>query len=83
MLSEEREKYDAKNLPRERERKPCPGEVCGRRQQGLDVRKNSSPGGWGEVFLLDIPFYRTVPLLFSKDAEDVPRVVESFQRRLG
>jgi hypothetical protein len=28
-------------------------------RQGLDVSKNPSPGGSGEVFLLDIPFYRT------------------------
>jgi hypothetical protein len=28
-------------------------------QQGLDVRKIPSPGRSGEVFLLDIPFYRT------------------------
>jgi hypothetical protein len=50
---------DAENLPRTKERKPCPGEVCCRCQQGLDVSKNPSPGGSGEVFLLDIPFYRT------------------------
>jgi hypothetical protein len=31
-------------------------------QQGLDVRKISSPGGSGEVFFLDIPFYRTCRL---------------------
>ena len=51
--------YDAESLPRMRERKPRPGEVCCRCQQGLDVRKNPSPGRSGEVFLLDIPFYRT------------------------
>jgi len=28
-------------------------------QPGLDARKISPPGGSGEVFLLDIPFYRT------------------------
>jgi hypothetical protein len=28
-------------------------------QQGLDVRKISSPGRSAEVFFLDIPFYRT------------------------
>jgi hypothetical protein len=50
--------YDAESLPRMRERKPRPGEVCCRCQQGLDVRKNPSPGRSGEVFLLDIPFYR-------------------------
>ncbi|MGA9670732.1 MAG: hypothetical protein WBQ94_16095, partial [Terracidiphilus sp.] len=39
--------------------KPCPRKgYCGC-QQGLDVRKISSPGGSGEVFFLDIPFYRT------------------------
>jgi hypothetical protein len=39
--------------------KPCFGEQYCSRQQGLDVRKISSPGGSGEVFFLDIPFYRT------------------------
>jgi hypothetical protein len=35
--------------------------VCRRCQQGLDAGKISSPGGSGEVFFLDIPFYRTRP----------------------
>jgi hypothetical protein len=39
-------------------------------QQGLDVRKTSSPGRSGEVFLLDIPFYRTRPNLDLKFLAD-------------
>jgi hypothetical protein len=54
---------DAENLPRRGERKPRPRKTSCRRQPGLDVRKISSPGGSGEVFLLDIPFYRTRPQL--------------------
>jgi hypothetical protein len=30
-------------------------------QQGLDGEKNIFPGRSGEVFFLDIPFYRTCP----------------------
>jgi hypothetical protein len=62
---------DAENLPRTKERKPCPGEVCCRCQQGLDVSKNPSPGGSGEVFLLDIPFYRTRQTIQIGDTSQV------------
>ena len=51
--------YDSENRPRTRERKPCPGKIYQRCQQRLDVSKNPSPRRSGEVFLLDIPFYRT------------------------
>src|SRR5882672_8173276 len=31
------------------------------RAQGLDVTNSSPSNAWGEVFFLDIPFYRTRP----------------------
>jgi hypothetical protein len=54
---------DSEKLPKKEKAEPCPGKVHDRCQQGLDVRKLSSPGGSGEVFLLDIPFYRTSPFI--------------------
>src|SRR5271165_3517636 len=51
--------YDAKNLPKRWKREPCPRKECGGCRQGLDVKKNIFPGRSGEVFFLDIPFYRT------------------------
>ena len=53
--------YDSENSHGSGKENPCFGEKCCSRQQGLDVRKISSPGGSDEVFFLDIPFYRTRP----------------------
>jgi hypothetical protein len=51
--------YGSIILSSKQKRNPRPGPVHCSRQQGMDVRKTSSPSGSGEVFFLDIPFYRT------------------------